>query len=260
MFRKARIRAYSPLNIASAFKATGIVPFNPRRVLSRFTGTAAADPKKKKIAPVFVLSPIPATPSNTRAVRHMRQQALAEIDIAKQPKLLVFIDKLVNATVGGMTEGFLGQDRVTELEATLKKKGDDLKDARRRTKVTATRAITGAELLQKIRDLALNPPKTPKKRTGPSKKVTFSKKPKARKPRAPSPATIDLSSTSSESGGTSGFESECEGSTIHLITPGTTQTTPCPRILRPPTPAGLGLSIYGPRTQDRHSRVLRTHR
>jgi len=75
MFRKARIRAYSPLNIASAFEATGIVPFNPRRVLSRFTGTVAADPKKKKIAPVFVLSPIPATPSNTRAVRHMRQQA-----------------------------------------------------------------------------------------------------------------------------------------------------------------------------------------
>ena len=146
-----------------------------------------------------------------------------------------------------MTEKFLGQDQVTELEAALNKKVDDLKDARRCTKVTATRAITGAKLLQKMRDLALNLPKTPKKRIGPSKKVIFSKKPKARKRHAPSPATIDLSSTSSKSGGTSGFESKYEGSTIHLMTLETTQTTPCLRILFPPTPAGLGLSIDGPR-------------
>ena len=104
MFRQVRIHAYSSLNIASTFEATGIVPFNLCWVLSRFIDTAATDLKKKKIAPVFVLSPIPAIPSNTHTIRHMGQQALAEIDIAKQPKLLGFIDKLVNAAVRGMTE------------------------------------------------------------------------------------------------------------------------------------------------------------
>ena len=170
------------------------------------------------------------------------------------------MDKLGNAAIEGMTEGFLGQDRVTELEAALKKKVDDLKDARRHTKVTATIAITGAELLQKMRDLAPYPPSTPKKYTGPSKKVTFSKQPKPPKRGTPSPSTINLSSTSPESAGTSRFESECEGSTIHLMTPSTTHTPPCPKILCPPTPAGLGLSIDGPSTQDRYSRALRHHR
>ena len=105
---------------------------------------------------------MPVTPSNTCAIRHMHQDAFAEFDVAEKPRLGIFIDKLVNAAVGGLTEGFLGQDHAIQLETALQQKVDDLKNARRRTKVTAARAITGAELLQKMRDLALNPPKTPK--------------------------------------------------------------------------------------------------
>ena len=44
-FREARKEAYTLKNVKSAFEATGIVPFNPRRVLGKFTGSAAADPK-----------------------------------------------------------------------------------------------------------------------------------------------------------------------------------------------------------------------
>ena len=200
---------------------------------------------------------MPTTPSNTHAVYHMYQQAFAEFDATQQPKLLAFIDTLVNAAGGGLTEGFLGQDCIIQLEAVLKAKADDLKDARRHTKVTAARAITGADLLTKMRDLVLNLPKTPKKCLAPSKTVTFSKQPKPQRHHTPSPATIDLSSTSSTSGRSSAFESESEGSTIYLMTPGTIQTTLCPSIHHTHTPATPGLSTSGSSTPGRHSRVLR---
>ena len=260
MFRLARIQAYTLKNILSAFEATGIVPFNPRRILNRYTGTAAADPKQKKSTLTSTLSPIPSTPSNTRAVRHMRQAAFAEFDIADNPKLGTFIDKLVNAAVGGLTEGFLGHDRAIQLEATLNQRVDDLKNARRRTKVTTARAITGSELLQKMKDLALNPSKTPKKAPGTTKKVTFSKPPKLQKRRAPSPATIELSSTSSESGEGSGFESDSDGSTIYVMTPGTIQATPGQCAISTPTPAARKLAASGPATQGSHTRALRPRR
>ena len=101
MFRQARIHAYTSKNIISAFEATGIVPFNPQRILSHFTGTATADPKGQQASLLSALLSMPVTPSNTRAIRRMHQDAFAEFDVAEKPRLGIFIDKLVNAAVGG---------------------------------------------------------------------------------------------------------------------------------------------------------------
>ena len=57
--------------------------------------------------------------------------------------------------IGGLTEGFLGKDQALQLEAALKEKTDAANNARRRAKITDARAITGADLLQRIRSLTL---------------------------------------------------------------------------------------------------------
>ena len=96
----------------------------------RYTGTAAADLKQKQSTLTSTLLPIPSTPSNTQAIHHMRQAAFAEFDIADNPKLGNFIDKLVNAAVRGLTEGFLGHDRAIQLEVTLNQRVVNLQNAR----------------------------------------------------------------------------------------------------------------------------------
>ena len=111
-----------------------------------------------------------------------------------------------------------------------------------------------------MKDLALNPPKTLQKALGTPKKVTFSQPPKLQKRRAPSSATIELPSTSSESGEGSGFESDPDGSTIYVMTPGTIQTTPGQRAISTPTPAAQKLAASGPATQGSHTRALRPRR
>ena len=101
MFRQARIHAYTSKNIISAFETTEIVPFNLQRVLSCFTNTAATDPKGQQASLLSALLSMLVTPSNTCAIYCIHQDAFADFDIAEKPRLGIFIDKLVNAAVGG---------------------------------------------------------------------------------------------------------------------------------------------------------------
>ena len=73
--------------------------------MGRYSVTAAADPITKSLD-LQVLH-IPTTPSNTRAIRHLKQQVLSLID---NPVACVLIGKLVNAAMSGLTEGYLGQE------------------------------------------------------------------------------------------------------------------------------------------------------
>ena len=85
------------------------MPFTPRRVLGRFTGTAKSDPlttPKHKISIRIVH--IPPTPIKNRQVRYVHQQALQQ---AKDPILCSLIDKLANAAIGSLVKEYLGEDR-----------------------------------------------------------------------------------------------------------------------------------------------------
>ena len=127
----------------SAFECTGIVPFNPHRVLSKFSGTAAPDPK----TPALKI-PAPPTPANNRAVQHLHyevQQRLKDVD---DPIVQVLVNKLANATIGGLTKGYLQEDRAAQLEAALAIKTEEMKDVRKRTKLTDAKAITRAALFK----------------------------------------------------------------------------------------------------------------
>ena len=161
--------------------------------MGRYTGTAAADPITK--SPCLQISHIPTTSSNTRAIRHLKQQVLSLIDnpvacvlivLYLQPVLnpksydgYVLIDKLANATMGGLTEGFLGQERVRQVEVANILKAEESKK-QRRMKLTNSRAILGKDLLVKLRQLTLQEsPKTPQQtqaRIRSKRKVTFAKK------------------------------------------------------------------------------------
>ncbi|KAF8417292.1 hypothetical protein EV426DRAFT_711743 [Tirmania nivea] len=131
-FREARKAAYTSKNIKSAFETTGIHPFNPRRILGKYTGTAAADPK----------------PSIIPAMRHLHQQVREHLKNIDDPILQALVDKLANAAIGGLTTGFLGENRAMQLEVVLAAKVEEAKQARKRTRLTTSKAITGADLLK----------------------------------------------------------------------------------------------------------------
>lgn len=59
------------MNILSAFECTGIIPLNPRRVLAKCKGTAAAD----SVSPFPTINhTVPPTPADNRVVRQLQQQ------------------------------------------------------------------------------------------------------------------------------------------------------------------------------------------
>ena len=199
-FRKARKNAYTTKNIKAAFEVTGIVPFNPRRVLGRFTGTAKADPltTPKHKTSIRVVH-IPPTPSNNRQVRYVHQQALQR---AKDPILCSLIDKLANAAIGSLVKEYLSEDWLVQLQAAWALKEDN-KD-RKRTKLSEAKAITGEELLRlRLEKLALE--SAPKARR---KQVAF---------------TGDSESEESDEGSNVSEASitASEGSTIYVHTPAT---------------------------------------
>lgn len=74
---------------------------------------------------------VPATPSNTQAIRQMRQQAVTHA--AQAPALHFLIEKLANAAIGGLTEAFLGNNGAAQLEAAMAAKVEEARATRKRT-------------------------------------------------------------------------------------------------------------------------------
>ena len=233
-FREARKSAYTIKNIQAVFECTSIVPFNPCRVLTCYTGTAAANPTKAKFthlaSPSQATLRVPTTPSNNRAVRHLRQQALSQVE---DPILRTLIDKLANAAIGGLTRGFLGEDRATQLEAALAVKVDESKNTRKRTTLTKAKAVTGEELLRlQVEKLPQVPKARPQK-----KKVTFRQTQSNKdSPESDSNGSFISFSDSDD------LDTCSEGSTIYVRTPGGAERAEglkapiCP-ILTPTPPA-----------------------
>ena len=263
-FCEARKAAYTSKNILSAFECTGIVPFNPRRVLGKYKGTAASDP----LSPAPAINPmVPPTPANNRAVRQLHQQVQQRLKRVDDPVLQGLVDKLANAAIGGLTKGYLGEDRATQLEAALAIKADEVKDARKRTKLTEAKAITGEALLKLHlqRQAQLVTPQ--KRRTALHKHVSFNRPPKACPPTTTTQiSSVQLSSSSSSYVSLSASDTESERldsgserSTIFLRTPG---SIPGPSTARPPpiTPTPAPRHLRGPLKLSQQQRVLRPRR
>ena len=220
-------------------------------MLGKYSGTAAPDPKTP--APTQIAAP--PTPANNRAVRQLHQEIQQRLKAVDDLVLQTLVNKLANAAISGLTKGYLQEDRATQLETALAIKTEEMQEARKRTKLTKAKAITGEALL-KLQLPQQAEPSTPKNkriRTGLHKHVSFNRPPQS----CPSTITtlksnILSSSSSSSYVSCSGNDTELdrvdsasESSTIYVRTPGTisgpstprpipTTPTPAPRVLRAP--------------------------
>ena len=167
--------AYTTKNILSAFECTGIVPFNPRRVLGKYKVTAAADP----LSPTPPINTtVPPTTANNRAVWQLHQQVQQRLKTVNDPVLQGLVDKLANAAIGRLIKGFLGEDRTAQLEAVLATKAEEAKDARKRSRLTEAKAITGEALLRLHVQRQAQPVTPQKWRMALQKNVSFNCPPK----------------------------------------------------------------------------------
>ena len=173
----------------------------------------SCDPITK--SPGLQISYIPTTPSNTRAIRHLKQQVLS---LSDNLVACVLIDKLANTAMGGLTEGYLGQEWAWQVEAANALKAEESKK-QGRTKLINLRAVLGKDLLVKLQQLTLQEsPQIPQQTQAwikSKRKVTFAKK--LRKPYVTDP--IYLSSISTDELDSESSASAC--STIHVATLGT---------------------------------------
>ena len=223
----------------SDFEATGIEKFNPRRVLGLFRNR-----KGKKV--IIIPSALPSTPSNSRAVRQLKGQLLP---LTQNSLTRTLIEKLANAAIGGLTEGYLCQERTLQLEAAIESKVIESKSTRKRTRLTDSRAILGQDLLAKMQQLAIKEtPKGPKSRA--TKRVTFAPK---RGRQCPPHSYISLSSSATEdvsdSGDSQDSASTC--STIHVTTPrhflSESSQSLLPPLSEPPAPTPVATSLSMPK-------------
>ena len=198
------------------------MPFNPRRVLVRFTRTAKADPltTPKHKTSIRVVH-IPPTPSNNRQVRYVHQQAL---QWAKDPILCSLIDKLANAAIGSLVKEYLSEDWLIQLQAAWALKEDN-KD-RKFTKLSEAKAITSEGLLR----LQLE-------------KLTLESAPKACRKQVAFTGDSESEKLDEGSNVSKASITASEGSTIYVHTP--TAHTPITWPTKPPMPNQKPQQLFG---------------
>lgn len=241
--------AYTHENITSAFECTEIVPFNPRRILGKYSRTSAPDPK----TPSGTKTAIPAIPANNRGVRHLCHEVQHQLQAVDDPILQTLVNKLANAVIGGLTTVYLQEDRAVQLEAALAIKTEEMQQTRKHTRLTNAKVITGGALL-KLRlqqQAGQSTPKTKQIRKGLHKHVSFNRPPQSCPSTGSTPRSNIISSSSSSSYvSCSGSDTELdridsasESITIYVRTPGDipgpsttralpTTPTPAPRLLK----------------------------
>lgn len=121
LYSAAREKAFTPRNIKAGFAASGLVPFNPERVLRGIPKPAAAltvvtsgtGPPCPQAVPIETLK-TPTTPKTTAALASLHneivQQDIGALDDASRVRLEKRIQKIVNALQTCLTKGAVQQD------------------------------------------------------------------------------------------------------------------------------------------------------
>lgn len=144
LIKRARGQAYTPQNIESAFRATGIVPFNPRQVLGQLS-TNAPSPNTEGACNQL------ATPKKPRAVRSVVSAVHEHLTAVTSPStrrlVAAKLDKLANAAQQALTENELLKYRIEQLERSLRE-GSGRQQRGGRRVLSREVAVSGAELLK----------------------------------------------------------------------------------------------------------------
>jgi hypothetical protein len=114
ILRTVREYAYSPHNIKSAWKATGLVPYNERKVLNRLevpkTEKVAVDARRKEIQ-------TPKKPQDFRQLKLLADQLVPQGEYRET--LLDAIEKIAKGAVEGATMGAIAMHEAKTLRQRL---------------------------------------------------------------------------------------------------------------------------------------------
>ncbi|ODM17100.1 hypothetical protein SI65_07499 [Aspergillus cristatus] len=138
-YPEARKQAFTPDNIKSGFRATGLVPFNPEEVLGRFTV------QLKTPTPLGSQSTnsAPKTPYN---LRQLEKQASTVKTLLKRHTgspislLEMRLDKMIKGHEMALNEGILACQEIRELRASHEKQLQKRKRSRRQ--ITAEEGLS----------------------------------------------------------------------------------------------------------------------
>jgi hypothetical protein len=98
--QKVRTKVITPANIESAFRATGLIPYNPDRVLAKLPGAPTMESLGRPITPPDT-QPTQSQPLSTPSVQVRNGSALIEVPIDPPAGLLSSIASLGGPSIGG---------------------------------------------------------------------------------------------------------------------------------------------------------------
>ena len=150
MYQQARTTVFTEQNIKSGFRATGLIPFNPDRVLSSLTVTKTPSPPSTSHGP----QSSPWTSGTPKNLVDLAKQAQLVKDMLYQTQGPIEpISKVVKACQLSMSGTVLLAQRVTELEATVEHLQQKKRRRRRQLQNGGVLTVQEAQQLIAQRDL-----------------------------------------------------------------------------------------------------------
>ena len=156
LLRQAHSQAFTVKNIKSAFQATGIVPYNPRTVLSQLQWRVMKSPLRVHIpkppaagwasrCAQFIHTIFPQTPHNNRELRRATQRALQNLDAESLGRSVVkkLVLKLAHIAEGTMATAEIEAEAHRQLR--LKPKMTAKQDRR---KLSKAQVITTKDVIR----------------------------------------------------------------------------------------------------------------
>jgi hypothetical protein len=146
LYKKARERAYTKANIESAFRKAGIVPLNPRAVLST-TATQRANDRPQSIPNSW---PLDRTPYTKCQLRQQTNAALMFIKTATEGEVCNLIIKYSHIANYNMTKTEIAEVDMQRLRAQMKVAKAVTKDQRVLSRARVLTAAEGLEARKKL--------------------------------------------------------------------------------------------------------------
>lgn len=203
ILKRARELAYTSENIQSAFRATGIHPLNARVVLDKIS-PSTPPPLSPTHTPLN-------TPNKPQAVRRMLNELCTHVTGLTSPStrrsVASKLEKLANAAQQALVEAEILRNRVATLEAALDDKQNRARRGGRRI-VSTQRAVTGAELLRRRRELD--------ERGSQSRRGGGTRRGRGRARRSSTTSSMDVDESEQDTLDTSSDGSLSEGSVIFV--------------------------------------------
>ena len=147
IYKLARAKAYTVENIKATFKVTGILPLNPRVVLSQLAKPTAQS-RSQSNSTTCILE---RTPYSKHDLRQQTQYALNFIKTASEGETCGWILRFAHAAEHSLTEADLARTELQRLRNKIKNIRPSKKDMRQFGRAQQYGIMTGSQILSGIR-------------------------------------------------------------------------------------------------------------